>query len=65
VDGMSRRRLLLLYDLGYADNEKRQINGSAQLVVLANGFQKKTIKTPRSKIDKALKIKIEYEQDRK
>ena len=35
------------------------------LVVLANGFQKKTNKTPKSEIDKALKIKTEYEQNRK
>ena len=32
------------------------------LVVLANGFQKKTNKTPRKEIDKALKIKREYEE---
>ena len=31
-----------------------------QLVVLANGFQKKTQKTPQKEIDKALKIKEEY-----
>jgi phage-related protein len=36
-----------------------------QLVVVANGFQKKTNKTPQNEIDKALKIKLEYEQDRK
>jgi phage-related protein len=36
-----------------------------QLIVLANGFQKKTKKTPRSEIEKALKIKTEYEQERK
>lgn len=30
------------------------------LVVLANGFQKKTQKTPRQEIEKALKIKNEY-----
>ena len=36
-----------------------------KLVVLANGFQKKTQKTPKSEIDKALKIKVEYEQNRK
>ena len=30
------------------------------LVVLFNGFQKKSQKTPRSEIDKALKIKEEY-----
>lgn len=30
------------------------------IVVLFNGFQKKTQKTPTSEIDKALKIKEEY-----
>ncbi|MEJ7685028.1 MAG: type II toxin-antitoxin system RelE/ParE family toxin [Segetibacter sp.] len=32
-----------------------------QLIVLANGFQKKTQKTPKKEIVKALKIKKEYE----
>ena len=32
-----------------------------QLVVLVNGFQKKTQKTPKKEIDLALKIKEEYE----
>jgi phage-related protein len=36
-----------------------------QLVVLANGFQKKTQKTPRKEIEKALKIKEEYENEKK
>lgn len=35
-----------------------------QLVVLMNGFQKKTQKTPKKEIDKALKIKKEYEQEK-
>ena len=35
-----------------------------QLVVLANGFQKKTQKSPRKEIDKALKIKAEYESEK-
>jgi phage-related protein len=30
------------------------------LVVLVNGFQKKTQKTPKQEIEKALKIKTEY-----
>jgi phage-related protein len=34
------------------------------LVVLANGFQKKTQKTPKKEIEKALKIKDEYEKER-
>ena len=32
-----------------------------QLVILMNGFQKKTQKTPKKEINKALKIKEEYE----
>lgn len=35
-----------------------------KLVVLVNGFQKKTKKTPKSEIEKALKIKNEYEKKR-
>jgi phage-related protein len=35
-----------------------------KLVVLANGFQKKTQKTPKKEIDKALKIKKEYESEK-
>jgi len=34
-----------------------------KLIILANGFQKKTQKTPKSEIEKALKIKKEYEQE--
>lgn len=36
-----------------------------KLVVLANGFQKKTQKTPRQEIAKALKIKNEYYESKK
>ena len=36
-----------------------------QLVVLANGFQKKTQKTPKKEIEKAIKIKEEYEVEKK
>ena len=35
-----------------------------KLVVLANGFQKETQKTPKSEIEKALKIKSEYEKEK-
>jgi phage-related protein len=35
-----------------------------KLIVLANGFQKKTQKTPKSEIERALKIKREYEQEK-
>lgn len=35
-----------------------------RLVVLANGFQKKTQKTPKKEIKKALKIKKEYENEK-
>lgn len=36
-----------------------------QIVVLFNGFQKKTQKTPSSEIEKALKIKEEYYEYKK
>ena len=36
-----------------------------QLIVLANGFQKKTQKTPQKEIEKALKIKEEYFNEKK
>ncbi len=36
-----------------------------QLVVLFNGFQKKTQKTPKKEIDKALKLKQEYFDSKK
>ena len=34
-----------------------------KLIVLANGFQKKTQKTPKTEIEKAIKIKREYETE--
>jgi phage-related protein len=37
---------------------------AGKLVVLANGFHKKTQKTPKSEIEKALKIKKEYESEK-
>jgi len=36
-----------------------------KLVILANGFQKKTQKTPKQEISKALKIMDEYYEDKK
>lgn len=38
---------------------------AGKLVVLANGFQKKTQKTPKQEIEKAEKIKQEYENEKK
>jgi phage-related protein len=35
-----------------------------KLIVLANGFHKKTQKIPKQEIEKALKIKIEYENEK-
>jgi phage-related protein len=35
-----------------------------QLVVLANGFQKKSQKTPKNEIETALRIKAEYESEK-
>lgn len=38
---------------------------SVRLIVLANGFYKKTQKTPAREIKRALKIKNEYEDEKK
>ena len=35
-----------------------------QLVIITNGFQKKMQKTPKQEIEKALKIKHEYENEK-
>lgn len=35
-----------------------------QLIVLTNGFQKKTQKTPKNEIEKVIKIKKEYESEK-
>jgi phage-related protein len=35
-----------------------------QLVVLANGYQKKTQRTPKAELEKALRIKQQYEQEK-
>lgn len=35
-----------------------------KLIILANGFQKKTQKTPKKEIELAIKIKLEYENKR-
>jgi phage-related protein len=38
---------------------------AGRIVVLFNGFQKKTQKTPKKEIEKALKIKNEYYESKK
>ena len=50
----------------YAGNIYRVffIFDDGQIVVLFNGFQKKTQKTPNSEIEKALKIKEAYYADK-
>lgn len=35
-----------------------------QLIVLVNGYQKKTQRTPKAEIEKALRIKKQYEQEK-
>ena len=51
----------------YAGNIYRVffIFDDGNIVVLFNGFQKKTQKTPQNEIDKALKIKEEYYADKR
>jgi phage-related protein len=35
-----------------------------QLIIIGNGFQKKTQKTPKKELELALKIKTQYENDK-
>ena len=60
-DGLYEDRVKLASDIFrifcFFDEEK--------LIVLANGFQKKTQKTPKQEIEKGLKIKKEYEDEKK
>ena len=35
-----------------------------QLIILTNGFQKKTQKTPKKEIERAIKIKNDYESEK-
>ncbi|MDH5382665.1 MAG: type II toxin-antitoxin system RelE/ParE family toxin [Cyclobacteriaceae bacterium] len=37
---------------------------SGRLVILLNGFQKKTQKTPKKEIDKAIKLKNQYYEEK-
>jgi phage-related protein len=37
---------------------------SGKLIIITNGFQKKTQKTPKQEIDKTLKIKKDYENEK-
>ena len=57
-----------LYELrvGYGGNIYRVffIFDDGAIVVLFNGFQKKTQKTPQAEIEKALKIKEAYYEDK-
>ncbi len=57
-----------LYELRmeYESNTYRVffIFDDGQIVVLFNGFQKKTQKTPKGEIEKALRIKEEYYADK-
>jgi len=46
-------------------NSSRRINIGFLYLVLGNGFQKKTQKTPKIEIEKALKIKEEYENEKR
>ena len=60
TDGLYEIRVQLASDIFrifcFFDQEK--------LVVLANGFQKKTQKTPKKEIEMALKLKAEYESEK-
>jgi phage-related protein len=48
--GLDIFRIFCFFDMG-------------KMVILANGFQKRAQKTPKNEIEKALKLKAEYENE--
>ena len=52
ISGNNIYRIFCFFDKGY-------------LVILLNGFQKKSQKTPRNEIELAIKLKIKYYEDKK
>lgn len=46
-------------------NNQFVLSDKGNIVDIGNGFQKKTQKTPKGEIEKALRIKKEYEDENK
>ncbi|TVQ79504.1 MAG: type II toxin-antitoxin system RelE/ParE family toxin, partial [Flavobacteriales bacterium] len=61
TEGLYEIRVRLGSDFFSPDSYRDCFFDQGQLVVLANGFQKKAQKTPKKEIEMALKIKAEYE----
>jgi phage-related protein len=60
TDGLYEIRIQLGSDIFRPDSYRDCFFDQGKLVVVANGFQKKSQKTPREELDQALKIKEEY-----
>ena len=58
------RKLASVYRHYLRDYIYKKLYYIGKLIILANGFQKKAQKTPKSEINKALKIKREYETEK-
>ena len=59
-------RSIIIYKVYFEDffiKQRKKVKG--KLIVLMNGFEKKTQKTPKKEIEKVLNIKNEYEQENK
>lgn len=65
TDGLYEIRIQLASDIFSPERFRDCFFDEGKLVVLANGFQKKTQKTPRQEITKALKIKEDYYENKK
>lgn len=62
IAGTVANFIILLYMANFALQLNESLNG--KLVILLNGFQKKTQKTPKSEIEKAERLMSEYYQDK-
>jgi phage-related protein len=64
TDGLYEIRVQQGSDIFSPDSYRDCFFDQGQLIVLTNGFQKKTQKTPKKEIEKAIKIKKEYESEK-
>ena len=58
LDCATQRKIA--YVIQYIKTESRCILDDGNIVILFNGFQKKTQKTPKQEIDKAIQLKNHY-----
>ena len=64
----AKKNIIVLLNMetfnSFAETERKILTYGGNVVVLFNGFQKKTQKTPENEIEMAIKIKKQYYADK-